>query len=99
MVDKQPSVPSSFFLNRVLRSLSNHKFQLGQRVCWIPQPSTDWGTIIGLEYEWSGTLESWQPKYCVLLDADSPSREWVDRDWAWEKDIQPIAAVAAKAES
>jgi len=72
------------------------RFNLGDRVQWIPLPSTDWGTIIGLEYEWSESLSGWQPRYCVLLDDDSPSRYWVERDWAWEWDLQPVAVAAAR---
>lgn len=85
-----PELPAEFPQGLVMQ------FKLGDRVQWIPLPSTDWGVIIGLEYEWSEFLKSWNPMYCVLLAASSPSYQWIDRDWAWEWALQPVAAEAGR---
>jgi hypothetical protein len=70
-------------------SLPPFTFKLGDRVRWKPMPSTDWGTIAGIEYSWHSPGNSWQPRYKVYLDPDSPSRAWIDSDWAWEWDLEP----------
>jgi hypothetical protein len=62
---------------------------LGSRVRWKPMPSTDWGRIAGMEYAIHQPRNSWQPRYKVHLDPDSPSRAWIDSDWAWEWDLEP----------
>jgi hypothetical protein len=64
-------------------------FKLGDRVRWKPMPSTDWGTIVGIEYSWHSLRNSWQPRYKVHLDPDSPSLGWISSDWAWEWDLEP----------
>jgi len=64
-------------------------FKLGDRVRWKPMPSTDWGTIVGIEYSWHSPGNSWQPRYKVHLDPDSPSLGWIESDWAWEWDLEP----------
>jgi hypothetical protein len=70
-------------------SLPPFSFKLGDRVRWKPMPSTDWGTIAGIEYSWHSPDNSWQPRYKVYLDPDSPSRAWIDSDWAWGWDLEP----------
>lgn len=78
-----PALPTNFPAGIVVT------FAIGDRVRWIPLPSaTDWGTIVGLLYDWAEPHHSWQPRYCVLLDADSPSREWTIADWAWQWDLE-----------
>ena len=69
-------------------SLPPFSFKLGDRVRWKPMPSTDWGTIVGIEYSWHSPGNSWQPRYKVHLDRDSPSRGWIESDWAWEWDLE-----------
>jgi hypothetical protein len=69
-------------------SLPPFTFKLGDRVRWKPMPSTDWGTIAGIEYSWHSPGNSWQPRYKVYLDSESPSRAWTDSDWAWEWDLE-----------
>jgi len=69
-------------------SLPPFSFKLGDRVRWKPMPSTDWGTIAGIEYSWHSPGNSWQPRYKVYLDLESPSRAWTDSDWAWEWDLE-----------
>jgi hypothetical protein len=69
-------------------SLPSFTFKLGDRVRWKPMPSTDWGTITGIEYSWHSPGNSWQPRYKVYLDSESPSRAWTDSDWAWEWDLE-----------
>ena len=70
-------------------SLPPFSFKLGDRVRWKPMPSTDWGTIAGMEYAIHPLRNSWQPRYKVHLDLDSPSKAWIDSDWAWEWDLEP----------
>lgn len=67
-------------------------FKLGDRVRWKPMPSTDWGTIAGMEYAIHSFRNSWQPRYKVHLDSDSPSRAWIESDWAWEWDLERLEA-------
>ncbi len=71
-------------------SLPPFSFKLGDRVRWKPMPSTDWGTIAGMEYSWHQPRNSWQPRYKVHLDSDSPSRAWIVEDWAWEWDLEML---------
>ncbi len=71
------------------KSLPPFSFKLGSRVRWKPMPSTDWGRIAGMEYAIHQPRNSWQPRYKVHLDPDSPSRAWIDSDWAWEWDLEP----------
>jgi hypothetical protein len=73
-------------------SLPPFSFKLGDRVRWKPMPSTDWGTIAGIEYSWHSPGKSWQPRYKVHLDSDSPSRAWIVEDWAWEWDLEMLEA-------
>jgi hypothetical protein len=73
-------------------SLPPFSFKLGDRVRWKPMPSTDWGTIAGIEYSWHSPGNSWQPRYKVHLDSDSPSRAWIVEDWAWEWDLEMLEA-------
>jgi hypothetical protein len=61
-------------------SLPPLTFKLGDRVRWKPMPSTDWGTIAGMEYAIHQPRNSWQPRYKVHLDSDSPSRAWIVED-------------------
>ncbi|NJL22793.1 MAG: hypothetical protein HC895_21380 [Leptolyngbyaceae cyanobacterium SM1_3_5] len=75
-------------------------FAIGDRVRWLPLPSaTDWGTIVGLLYDWAEGYHSWQPKYCVLLDADSPSRDWTIADWAWQWDLEVFTSTLLDSQS
>jgi len=67
------------------------KFQLGDRVQWQPQPSQDFGTIIGIQYAPASQLEVWAWKYVIWLDRYSPSRAWVMSDTAWESDLEPLS--------
>ena len=69
-------------------SLPPFSFKLGDRVRWKPMPSTDWGTIAGMEYAIHSFRNSWQPRYKVHLDSDSPSRAWIVEDWAWQWDLE-----------
>ncbi len=72
------------------KSLPPFSFKLGDRVRWKPMPSTDWGTIAGMEYAIHQPRNSWQPRYKVHLDSDSPSRAWIVEDWAWEWDLEML---------
>jgi hypothetical protein len=74
---------------------SASKFSLGSRCRWIPNPNTDWGTIIGHVYIPTNDDHSsseWSWLYLLLLDVDSPSRQWVAVDWVGEEDLELISS-------
>lgn len=84
---------SSILPTNLPNSLSN-PFAIGARVRWLPLPTaTDWGTIVGLLFEWHSDLSGWYPRYCIRLDADSPSHCWLDSDWAWAWDLEHLESV------
>ncbi|NJL41365.1 MAG: hypothetical protein HC899_35145 [Leptolyngbyaceae cyanobacterium SM1_4_3] len=68
------------------------RYPFGTRCRWIPNPSTDWGTIIGQVYAPVETVElsdsQWSWLYLLLLDADSPSRTWLVADWVEEDSLE-----------
>lgn len=73
-------------------SIQPPKYAIGDRCGWIPMNSTDWGTIIGqvlapVELV-QPTTPQWIWIYLVLLDSNSPSRQWVTTDWAEEDDLE-----------
>ena len=80
-------------------SLPPFTFKLGDRVRWKPMPSTDWGTIAGIEYSWHSPGNSWQPRYKVYLDLESPSLGWIESDWAWEWDLEATAGTTETTEA
>jgi len=67
-------------------------FQLGDRVRWKPRPSSDVGTVVGLQYvpTEASTWQQWAWKYLVWLDLDSDSRSWTTSDMAWEPDLERL---------
>jgi hypothetical protein len=75
-------------------SIPEAKFQVGDRVCWQPCPTQDFGTITGLEYAPTFLPGVWRWKYTIWLDLGSPSRAWTLRDTAWEGDLEPISALS-----
>jgi hypothetical protein len=67
------------------------QFSLGSRCRWIPNPNTDWGTVIGHVYiptNHDRASSEWSWLYLLLLDVDSPSRQWVAVDWVGEEDLE-----------
>lgn len=70
------------------RHIPNPKFQIGERVQWQPQPSSDFGTITGLQYAPIHAPYRWGWKYTIWLDRHSPSRLWITTDTAWEIDLE-----------
>lgn len=69
------------------------KYSLGDRCRWIPNPQTDWGTIIGQIYtsiETGHPESQWSWLYLLLLDADSPSRPWIAADWVEEEVLEQL---------
>ncbi|BAU13948.1 hypothetical protein LEP3755_44910 [Leptolyngbya sp. NIES-3755] len=68
------------------------KYPVGSRCRWIPTPATDWGIVIGQAYVPSKsedtTLTQWAWSYLLLLDVDSPSRQWLLADWVDETDLE-----------
>jgi len=72
------------------------KFSLGSRCRWIPNPKTDWGTVIGHVYiptNHDRSSSEWSWLYLLLLDVDSPSRQWVAVDWVGEEDLELIPSL------
>ena len=73
-------------------TIQNPKYAIGDRCRWIPTNATDWGTIIGQVIapveSVQSTTSQWVWLYLVLLDLDSPSRQWVATDWAEEGDLE-----------
>jgi hypothetical protein len=70
------------------------KYQMGSRCRWIPNPHTDWGTIIGQIYSPYRLDPSsevrWSWLYLLLLDPDSPSQQWLVADWVEEEQLEVI---------
>lgn len=81
--------------DKVPGTIQEPKYAIGDRCRWIPNPSTDWGTIIGYVYplhqtkQQSDSQRSWL--YLLLLDTDSPSRRWITADWVDEEDLEPLS--------
>lgn len=67
------------------------KFQLGDRVRFVPMPAEDHGIITGLQFAPAEHLQGWAWRYIVWLDDQSPSRAWTCSDLAWEDDLQLLA--------
>ena len=68
------------------------RFRLGDRVRFVPLPAEDYGIIIGLQFAPAEHLQDWSWRYTIRLDLQSPSRAWTDSDFAWEADLQLLAA-------
>lgn len=55
-------------------------------------PETDWGTVMGSIYvpdhsnNYPNSRSAWV--YLLLLDIDSPSRQWAETDWVDEEDLE-----------
>jgi hypothetical protein len=68
------------------------KYPVGSRCRWVPMPATDWGIVIGQAYAPSKLDDAastrWDWSYLLLLDADSPSRQWLLADWVDEADLE-----------
>ncbi|MBD2463955.1 hypothetical protein H6G89_23415 [Oscillatoria sp. FACHB-1407] len=68
------------------------RYAVGTRCRWIPQPSTDWGIIIGHILLPSETTPhqgaDWRWSYLLMLDNSSPSRRWTVMDWVSEDDLE-----------
>jgi len=85
-----------FFVDRELdlpNQIAIPQYSCGSRCRWIPNPNTDWGTIIGLMYlpcETADADPQWGWVYLLRLDWDSPSRAWVSTDWVEEDQLEPL---------
>lgn len=64
------------------------KFQLGDRVRFIPLRAEAFGTITGLQYAPAEHLQAWGWRYTLWLDPQSPSHTWTCTDLAWEDDLE-----------
>lgn len=58
-------------------------------------PETDWGTVIGCVYapdrSSNRSISQWVWVYLLLLDVESPSRQWAETDWVDEEDLERLA--------
>ncbi|WP_242043574.1 hypothetical protein [Leptolyngbya sp. FACHB-671] len=73
------------------------RFLYGDRLCWLSNgETTDWGIAIGRFYSFAPHCCRWCWCYLIWLDPDSPSSAWVAADIAWEEDLQPLEAEAAR---
>ena len=70
-------------------------FQVRSKVRWQQITSSDWGQVMGMRYRWAEHLVCWQWQYYIVLDPDSPSFQWVQSDWAWQNDLEPMPADSA----
>lgn len=72
------------------------RYSVGSRCRTVPTPHTEWGTVIGHIYapvlESSGEVRQWSWIYLLLLEPDSPSRDWVLGDWVEEEDLEIFPA-------
>lgn len=80
--------------DKLPENLQMPKYAIGDRCRWIPRNTTDWGTVVG---QVLAPIEPVQPAtsrwvwlYLVLLDLDSPSRQWVVTDWAEEGELERL---------
>lgn len=60
------------------------------KVHWRPMPSSDWGSVMGMRYRWAEHKREFDWQYYVVLDDDSPSREWAQFDWGWQDDLEAL---------
>lgn len=87
--NKQTDLPTNFS-----KHLPTPKYSVGDRCRWIPMPETDWGTVMGSVYapdhfnSYPKSRSAWV--YLLLLDIDSPSRQWTETDWVDEEDLELI---------
>jgi hypothetical protein len=76
------------------------KYSIGSRCRLVPQPHSEWGTIIGQIYapvfknldKARQKTDRWSWIYLILLDTDSPSRGWIAADWVDEEDLELLPA-------
>jgi len=68
-------------------------FLIGDRVRWKfldDTPDTDWGCVVGKYYAFASHKFDWRWRYIIWLDDDSPSKEWLVLELAWEDDLEPL---------
>lgn len=79
--------------NNFPQNIPTPAFQVGlSRVRWKQMPDCDWGLVTGMQYLWAEHLNSWQWRYHVVLDASSPSFQWIQSDWGWQDDLELLPA-------
>ncbi len=96
-----PTLPTKF-----PQDIGQPNFAIGDRVRFVPLPSQDFGTIVGVEYAPAEHLQAWSWCYRIWLDPHSPSRAWTQTDTAWEADLElwtqaapaPVKATGVAAE-
>lgn len=85
---------------RLPPAIPNPTYPLGSRCRWIPNPHTDWGTIIGQIYspyhlDHSSEVQ-WSWLYLLLLDPDSPSQQWLVADWVEEEQLELLTSSSSE---
>jgi len=74
------------------------RYSIGDRCRWIPMSTTDWGTVVGTvvlpEVRPDGPVV-WSWVYLILLDPNSPSRQWVAADWAEASELERLPTANA----
>jgi hypothetical protein len=85
---------------RLPQAIPNPAYSLGSRCRWIPNPHTDWGTIIGQIYspyrlDHSSEVQ-WSWLYLLLLDPDSPLQQWLVADWVEEEQLELLASAPSE---
>ena len=88
MSQTSPTSQALFLPNDFPEQSPAPKFQLGDRVSFVPMPAEDYGIIVGLQFAPAAHLQGWGWRYTIWLDPQTPSRAWTDSDLAWEADLQ-----------
>lgn len=85
---------------RLPQTIPNSTYPLGSRCRWIPNPHTDWGTIIGQIYSpyrlGRSSEVRWSWLYLLLLDPDSPSQPWLVADWVEEEQLELLVSAPSE---
>ena len=85
-------ISQAFLLPKGFPQMSSApRFQLGDRVRFVPLLAEAYGIIVGLRFAPAEHLQGW--RYIIWLDLQSPSRVWTSSDLAWEDDL-PLLTTA-----
>lgn len=60
------------------------------KVRWKSMSSSDWGLVMGMRYLWAEHKREFEWQYYIVLDSDSPSRQWTQFDWGWQDDLEAL---------
>ena len=85
-------ISQAFLLPKGFPQMSSApRFQLGDRIRFVPTSAEAYGIIVGLRFAPAEHLQGW--RYIIWLDLQSPSRVWTSSDLAWEDDL-PLLTTA-----